>query len=46
VGQTNKRLLNKTLHEIHDWQEVIGSEAEEIEAAGWLNIMLGVPADK
>lgn len=43
--KTNKSLLNKTLHEIHDWKIVLGPEAEEMGAAGWMNIMLGVPAD-
>jgi hypothetical protein len=43
--QTNKGLLNRTLHEIHDWEDVLSPEAEEVRAAVWMNIMLGVPAE-
>jgi hypothetical protein len=43
--QTNKGLLNRTLHEIHDWEDVLSPEAEDVRAAVWMNIMLGVPAE-
>jgi hypothetical protein len=43
--QINKSLLNKTLHEIHDWKDVLGPEAQEIGAATWMNTMLAVPAE-
>ena len=43
--QTNKGLLNRTLHKIHDWKDVLSPEAEEAGAAAWMNIMLGVPAE-
>ena len=43
--QTNKGLLNRTLHEIRDWEDVLSPAAEEVGAAAWMNIMLGVPAE-
>lgn len=43
--QTNQNLLDRTLHEIHDWQDVLGPETVETGAAAWMNVMLGVPAE-
>lgn len=43
--EINKRLLDKTLHDIHDWKSVLGPDAGETGAAAWMNVMLGVPAD-
>jgi len=37
--------LNKTLHEIHNWEGILGSEATEVAAAGWMGTMLGVPEE-
>ena len=44
--EMNQKLLNRTLHEVHDWQNVLGSEVEQNEAVDWMNIMLGVPEDE
>jgi len=44
--QSSKGLLNKTIHEIHDWEGLLGPAAEEKGVADWMNIMLGVPEDE
>jgi hypothetical protein len=43
--KASRALLNKTLHEIHDWQQVLLLRSEFIDTVRWMNTMLGVPAD-
>lgn len=42
--QVNEGILNRTLHEIHDWKGVLGPVAQSTGAVAWLNTMLGVPS--
>jgi hypothetical protein len=43
--ETSRSLLNRTLHEIYNWEDLLGSEAEASRAGAWMNIMLGVPVE-
>jgi hypothetical protein len=41
--ETNEALVNWTLHEIHDWRDILGAAAQWEGVVAWMNTMLGVP---